>query len=63
MLCIVSVIVFVAYRNCRGSLMNCVGCVECGLSLVSRVNVSHECALSRIGCAVLSFVAQRCICV
>jgi len=46
--------------NCRGSLMNCVGWVECGLSLVSRVDVSPECALSRVGCAVLSFVAQRC---
>jgi len=45
--------------NCRGSLMNCVGLVKCGLSLVSRVNVSPECALSRVGCAVLLFVAQR----
>ena len=44
--------------NCRGSLMNCVGCVECGLSLVSRDDVSPEHALSRVGCAVLSFVAQ-----
>jgi len=47
--------------NCRGSLMNCVGLVECGLSLVNRVDVSPECALSRVGGAVLSFVAQRCI--
>jgi len=47
--------------NCRGSLMNCVVLVECGLSFVSRVDVSPECALSRVVCAVLSFVAQRCI--
>ena len=47
--------------NCRCSLMNCVGLVECGLSLVSRVDVIPECALSRVVCAVLSFVAQRCI--
>ena len=33
--------------------------VECGLSLVSRDDVSPECALSRVGCAVLSFVAQN----
>jgi len=53
----------VAYRlpNCRGSLMNCVGWVECGLSLVSRDDVSPERVLSRVGCAMLSFVAQRCI--
>ena len=31
------------------------------LSLVSRVDVSPECALSRIVCAVLSSVTQRCI--
>jgi len=41
--------------------MNCVGLIECGLSLVGRVDVSPEGALSRVGCAVLSFVAQRCI--
>ena len=40
--------------------MNCVGLIECGLSLVGRVDVSPEGALSRVGCAVLSFVAQRC---
>jgi len=50
--------VFVACRNCRGSLMNCVGCVECGLSIVSRDDISPEYALSRGCCAVLSFVAQ-----
>ena len=42
--------------NCCGSLMNCVGWVECGLSLVSRDDVSPECALSRVVCAVLSSV-------
>jgi len=56
--CVVSVIVFVACRNCCGSLMNCVGCVEWRLFLVSRDDVSPEYALSRVGCAALSFVAQ-----
>ena len=54
----VSVIVFVACRNCRGSLMNFDGCIGCELSLVSRDDVSPEYALTRVGCAVLSFVAQ-----
>jgi len=47
--------------NCRCSLMNCIGLIECGLLLVSRVDVSPACALSRVFCAVLSSVAQRCI--
>ena len=47
--------------NCRCSLMNCVDLIECGLSLVSRVDVSRVCALNRVVCAVLLSVAQLCI--
>jgi len=49
--------------NCRGSLMNCVGLVECVLSLISRVDVSPECALSRIVCAVLQSVHSDVFCI
>jgi len=49
--------------NCRGSLMNCVGLVECGLSLDSRVDVSRESALSRIVCAVLPSVHSDVFCI
>ena len=38
--------------------MNCVGLIECGLLLGSRVDVSPVCALSRVVCAVLSSVAH-----
>jgi len=44
------------YIVCRCSLMNCVGLFECGLSPVSRVEVSPEGSLSRVGCAMLSSV-------
>ena len=47
--------------NCRCSLMNCVGLIECRPLLVSRVDVNPVCALSRDVFGVLSSVAQRCI--
>ena len=43
--------------------MNCVGLVKCGLSLVSRVDVSPECALSGIVCAVLPSVHSDVFCI
>ena len=49
--------------NCRGSLMNCVGLVECVLSLISRVDVSPECALRRVVRAVLPSVHSDVFCI
>jgi len=49
--------------NCCGSVTNCVGLVECGLSLVSRVDVSPECALRRVVRAVLPSVHSDVFCI
>ena len=47
--------------NCRCSQINCIGLIESELLFVSRADVSPVCALSRVVCALLSSVAQRCI--